>query len=251
MTTILKLGGSVITHKDEPETVDEASLTKAVDTLVKYNGAGILSDGLVLVHGGGSFGHHHAERHSVSPSNGTHDGAITVQIHEAMGRLNRQVVGALNDALLDAVPVRPLSVAHRDSTGTIHFPCEVPETLLAEGFIPVIHGDVISHVGKGVTILSGDEIVVTLAEQLEAECVGLCSTVPGVLDQGGNVISEIASYEEVASVLGGSKSTDVTGGMAGKVQALLGLDTASSIFDLDGLAQFLQTGTAGTRIRSE
>ncbi|MGM0372404.1 MAG: isopentenyl phosphate kinase, partial [Halobacteriota archaeon] len=39
-----------------------------------------------------------------------------------------------------------------------------------------------------------------------------------------------------------------TGGMAGKVRALLDLDTPARIFDPDGLAAFLDSGTPGTRI---
>ena len=47
MTTVLKLGGSVVTEKDEPESVDEASLARAADAIVdagahgaKLTGAG-------------------------------------------------------------------------------------------------------------------------------------------------------------------------------------------------------------------
>jgi isopentenyl phosphate kinase len=47
MTTVLKLGGSVVTEKDEPESVDEASLAAAADAVVGSGGRE-----LVVVHGG-------------------------------------------------------------------------------------------------------------------------------------------------------------------------------------------------------
>ncbi|MFW6045379.1 MAG: acetylglutamate kinase, partial [Natronomonas sp.] len=59
MTTVLKLGGSVITDKTEPETVDHSSLRTAAVAIGT-------TDDLVVVHGGGSFGHHHAAAHGVT-----------------------------------------------------------------------------------------------------------------------------------------------------------------------------------------
>lgn len=246
MTTVLKLGGSAITEKDEPETLDEDALSTAATVLAESVST---SDRLVVVHGGGSFGHHHAASHGVTETEGTHDADAVLDIHRAMGRLNEAVVDELSDSGLAAVPVRPLSTASRAEDGTLSLPAGQVETMLEEGFVPVIHGDVVAHAGEGATILSGDSIVVSLARSLAADRVGLCSTVPGVLDEDDTVIETIDSYEAVASLLGGSESTDVTGGMAGKVRRLLDLDAPASIFDLDALAEFLDDGTAGTVVR--
>jgi len=247
MVTVLKLGGSVLTDKDSPETVDRAALARAADAVARYVPQAADDRSLVLVHGGGSFGHHHADRHGVSTTDGTHEAAALTAIHRAMGELNAVLVDALQDRGLAALPVRPLSVACR--TDALQFPLAQVETMLGEGFVPVLHGDVIADAGAGGTILSGDEIVVAVAESLDADRVGLCSTVPGVLDPDGEVIPEIQSYEQVADTLGDSEATDVTGGMEGKVGRLLALDTPASVFDLDGLGTFLETGTAGTVIR--
>lgn len=246
MTTVLKLGGSTITVKDEPETVDSEALAATAETIAANHES---TDRLVVVHGGGSFGHHHAATHGVGESQGTHDATAVRDIHRAMGRLNEHVVDALAAVGLEAVPVRSLSAAHRDAEANLSLPAEQIETMLAEGFLPVVHGDVIAHAGAGATILSGDVIVVALTRSLAAERVGLCSTVPGVLDDAGEVIAEIDSYDDVAAVLGESGATDVTGGMAGKVQRLLELDVPASIFDSDALAEFLETGSAGTVVR--
>jgi isopentenyl phosphate kinase len=246
MTTVLKLGGSAITVKDDPETVDEAALSRAASVVAEQHTP---QDRLVVVHGGGSFGHHHAATHGVTETEGTYDADAVLAIHRAMGRLNDAVVDELRGAGLEAVPVRPLSAASRDRHGDLSLPAGQVETMLGEGFVPVVHGDVIAHASEGATILSGDSIVVSLARSLGADRVGLCSTVPGVLDDEGAVIERIESYDEVASVLGASESTDVTGGMAGKVRRLLELDASASIFDLNALDEFLETGAAGTVVR--
>lgn len=245
MLTVLKLGGSVITQKDEPETVDE----EAIETAVQLIAARVsTADRLVVVHGAGSFGHHYADKHGVSSTEGTHDAAALTEIHRSMCDLSRRIVDELHARGIEALPVRPLSVASR-ANGNLQFPSRQIAAMLAEGFVPVTHGDPIIHDSEGVKILSGDEIVVSLARQLDADSVGLCSSVPGVLDESGDVIGEITSYEEVASALGESEATDVTGGMAGKIKQLLALDVPASVFDLDHLETFLVDGTAGTVVR--
>ena len=239
---VLKLGGSVITEKDQPETVASDRLERAAAVVGEDTGP------LVLVHGGGSFGHPAAEAAGVSPEAGTHDAAAVRTIHAAMGRLNDEVLHALGEAGVAAVPVRPLSTGFRTENGEVAVHTGGIQTMLEEGFVPVLHGDVIASQGNGATIVSGDELVVALARDLDAARVGLCTTVPGVLDETDEIIPSIEDFDAVADLLGGSRATDVTGGMAGKVQALLGLETDAHVFDLDGLAGFLEGRAPGTTI---
>ena len=201
MTTVLKLGGSVVTEKDDPETVDQVALERAAGTLAGR-------EDIVLVHGGGSFGHHHAAKYGVSTTEGTADPAAVRAIHGAMRRLNAAVVEALAEAAVPTLPVHPMSAADRDGSGDLTLPTGGVETMLEEGFVPVLHGDGVVHVGKGATVLSGDELVVVLAEALSADRVGVCSAVEGVYDDDGGVIDRIESFEAVADALGGSDATD-------------------------------------------
>jgi isopentenyl phosphate kinase len=243
MTNVLKLGGSVVTEKDEPESVDEAALAGTADAIVD---AGVAD--LVVVHGGGSFGHYHAANHGVSTAEGTHDPEAIADVHGAMTQLNRRVVDALLARSVPAVPVHPLSLCARDDAGALSFPLASVETLLHEGFVPVLHGDLVAHAGAGTTVVSGDELVTSLARGLDADRVGMCSTVPGVLDEAGEVIPRIESFADVESVLGGSAATDVTGGMAAKVRSLLELGAPSFVFGPAELESFLAGGDVGTRL---
>jgi isopentenyl phosphate kinase len=243
MTTILKLGGSVVTEKDEPETLDEPALDRAADAIGEAH-----LDDLVVVHGGGSFGHHNAAKYGVSAETGTHDAVGVFAIHAAMRELNTAVVQALQNRGVSAVPVHPFSLGHRDSSGATTLPSAGVERMLDEGFVPVLHGDVVVQQAEGVTILSGDEIVVLLASALSAERVGLCSGVPGVFDGTGAVIERIDDFEAVADALGASDATDVTGGMAAKVRELLNLPMPAVVFGLDDLDAFLAGQTPGTLV---
>jgi len=243
MTVVVKLGGSVVTEKDQPETVADERLAGLAAAL----GDATLED-LVVVHGGGSFGHPHAAEHGISSSEGKRDAEAVRDVAGAMEELNDAVVDALADAGVPAVPVHPFSVGHRTSDGELRFETGQLAAMLGEGFVPVLHGDVLTQVGEGATIVSGDELVTHAARELDADRVGLCSTVPGVLDESGDVVREITDYEDVAAALGGSDATDVTGGMAAKVRALLDLGAPSFVFGPDALSAFLAGEDAGTRI---
>ncbi|WP_251343668.1 isopentenyl phosphate kinase [Haloplanus halophilus] len=242
MTTVLKLGGSLITEKDRRETLDDDALSAAADAIAEAE------TDLALVHGAGSFGHHYAEKHGVSVGQGTADAGAALEIHGSMTTLNRFVLSRLHDRDVPALPVHPLSAGARDDGATLRLPLPSTRTMLGEGFVPVSHGDVIAHEGQGATIISGDEVVARFATGLSADRVGLCSTVDGVYDADGEVIDRITSFEEVADALGESDATDVTGGMAGKVRTLLDLDVPASVFGADDLAAFLDGGEPGTRI---
>lgn len=246
---VLKLGGSLITEKDRPETLDEDALAAACDAIADALSGGAV-ERLVVVHGGGSFGHHHASEHGVSTTAGTTDVTAVMDVHGAMRTLNRSVLSRLHDRDVPAVPVHPLSLSARPAgtNGGLDLPLSSTATLLDEGFVPVLHGDGVATAGEGVTVLSGDELVVELASGLDARRVGVCSTVPGVLDGDGGVIPSIDSFDAVADALGASDTTDVSGGMAAKVRELLALDAPASVFGADGLAPFLRGDDPGTRI---
>lgn len=243
MTVVLKLGGSVITEKDRPSTVDDAALEQTARAVAEAD-----VDRLVLVHGGGSFGHPAAATHGVTETTGTHDVDAIREIHDAMRRLNDAVVEQLAEVGVPALPVHPSSAAARSADGTLRLAPYTVATLLDEGFVPVLHGDGVVTAGAGVTVLSGDEIVTSLARSLGADRVGLCSTVPGVLDDAGGVIDRIDSFEAVRAAVGESDETDVTGGMAGKVRRLLDLDTPAAVFGVEDLPAFLAGEHPGTRV---
>ena len=242
MTAVLKLGGSVVTDKSSPETIDEENLARAADAVAGFD------DDLVLVHGGGSFGHHHASEHGITRTAGSHDVEGALAVHDAMAELNDAILDALRERGVSALPVHPLSAATRDDSGGLSLATDAVETMLDEGFVPVVQADVVAHAGRGVTVVSGDELVVVLGAALDADRVGVCSGVPGVFDTEGAVIDHIESFEAVKAALGGSDATDVTGGMSAKVEALLDLDAPAWVFGLDDLPDFFDGESSGTRI---
>ncbi|MDZ7688196.1 MAG: isopentenyl phosphate kinase [Halobacteriales archaeon] len=231
---ILKIGGSVLTDKSREETLSD-SFDDAISTVAEAD-----RDDLILVHGAGSFGHPHAQRNGLS--DGGHEG--TYETHEAVARLNRRVVSALNERGTDALPVHPLSCAWRD--GTLGFETVPARRLRAEGFLPVLHGDVIADTGSGVSVLSGDDIAVELAEQ-EGEEIGMCTSAGGILDEDGERLERVSTVEEVAVFE--SDGADVTGGIRGKVESILSLPEGGRVFGADELDEYLDGKAVGTLVR--
>jgi len=120
--------------------------------------------------------------------------------------------------------------------------------------VPVIHGDVVMDLSRGACIVSGDQLVRYLAVALKISRVGLATDVPGVLD--GDVVVPAITRKTVPNLqIGSSRHTDVTGGMRGKIDELLGLADAgirSDIFHVSRIPDFLDgSGHGGTSVRGD
>ena len=77
---------------------------------------------------------------------------------------------------------------------------------------------------RGAGIVSGDQLVSSLARSLRTEIVALGTAVDGVIFNG-RPLAEVRRDDlaRIGSELGASAGVDVTGGMRGKLEELLGL----------------------------
>jgi isopentenyl phosphate kinase len=127
----------------------------------------------------------------------------------------------------------------------------VVELMLALGVTPVLHGDVVMDTTRGASIVSGDQIVASLARALPPVRVGLATDVAGVLGKDGAVVKQVGRGG-AAGLAGGSGNTDVTGGMAGKLAELLDLadeGIGSAIFHASRIGDYLDGRPhGGTRV---
>jgi isopentenyl phosphate kinase len=246
---LLKLGGSVITDKNADCVINYDQLSLVASAISRANTAG-----MVIIHGAGSCGHPEAKRYRLD------DGAVAGQTdgiyitHRAVSRLNDAVVETLRQKGIAAAGIHPFHAAVADKGRLISFECRHLEKMLMLKMVPVIHGDVVMDLSKGACIVSGDQLVRYLAVALSINRVGLATDVPGVLD-GGQVVPVITRNMVPALQIGSSIHTDVTGGMRGKMNELLGLAEAgigSEIFHVSRVGDFL-AGIAhgGTTVKGE
>jgi isopentenyl phosphate kinase len=224
-TIFLKLGGSLITDKTQVETVRTAVLNRLAAEIAQARRENPALR-LLLGHGSGSFGHVAAARR------GTRHGAVNAEdwrafaeVSDAAARLNRLVLAALLAADVPAVSLQP-SAAVMCENGRIHTIASQPvQAALAAGIVPVVYGDVAFDAVRGGTIVSTEEVMMRLAGEIRPSWLLLAGETAGVFDQAGQVIPAIsrANYDDIEAALGGSRGTDVTGGMASKVQSMLTL----------------------------
>lgn len=247
--TILKIGGSVITDKsadDGAAKMDE--IKRIASEIADFDGK------LIIVHGAGSFGHPQVKRFGLT---GKFDHAGSIITHMSVRELNTMVVETLNSAGVNALPVHPMACAVSENSRIKSMFLEQIDEMLANGFVPVLHGDMVMDSELGTSVLSGDQIVPYLAIKMKASRIGIGSAEEGVLDNKNEVIPKISNenFDEVREYLGGSSKTDVTGGMLGKVLELLNLSEQSSstsyIFNAGNsgnISDFLKGKNIGTAI---
>ncbi|MBW8009739.1 MAG: isopentenyl phosphate kinase family protein [Chloroflexi bacterium] len=226
--TFLKLGGSLITEKSQPSTARLSVLARL---------AGEIADardhqrgyGLILGHGSGSFGHVAAKKH------GTRQGVTTgtgwegfAEVWRQAAALNRLVIEALHQAGAPALSFAASASAMTSDGEVISWDLLPIRTALESGLLPVVYGDVVFDKNLGGTILSTEDIFDYLALEFQPKSILLAGLEEGVwadYPERSQFVPLITpnNIDTVAPAIGGSASTDVTGGMASKVQEMLAL----------------------------
>ncbi len=204
---VVKLGGSVVSDKKVAFSYRE----RVVRALGKAMASSRLP--IVVVHGGGSFGHTVAKEHGLSSAKSSPSTKGVSETREAMLRLDAKVCASLSAAGMHPYPFSPFTLLDREEGGRSFI-----GRLITAGATPVTFGDVV-HDGKGFRILSGDTICVELADLLGAARCVMSVDVDGLLDERGEVIKVLGENSTKFSPLRkGSRKSDATGGISLKVR---------------------------------
>ncbi len=224
----LKLGGSLFTDKDKaytPKLDKLKELAQEIKTVLDSNPDLLL----ILGHGSGSFGHTAAKKH------GTRDGVKTAEqwhgfaeVRFQAAELNRYVMEALIHADVPSISFPPSSSMVSNNRKVTHHNILAIRKALEVHLLPVVHGDAAFDESLGGTILSTEDVFAFLAEQFSPTRILLAGIEAGVW-QGfparTKLVKQIqlSDYERMRAGIGGSASTDVTGGMKAKVEDMLAL----------------------------
>jgi len=228
---ILKLGGSVITRK--------GSLTPTLDTSNLKRIAREISNSsyhkLIVVHGAGSYGHPYAREYAIGSEIESKEELARKMLgfsktQNSVKILNALVCQYLSEQGIPAVSIQPSSFIQTYKKRIVSADIGLISKYLDQGFVPVLYGDVVldrDHKIK-MAVLSGDQIVKYLAENLNPEKVILGSDVDGIYNKDpkrypdASIIKVVTSYHDLESTEG-TQTVDVTGGMGGKLSELLEL----------------------------
>lgn len=217
---ILKLGGSLLTHKNEKFSLRREVLQRVAAEVKAAR------EPMVIVHGGGSFGHPVAEEHGLQEGYKNHSQIKGVALtRKAMNEFNKAVVDALLDAGLRAFSLQTSALTVCKGGRLSSFDAKVVEGFLNLGLTPVLYGDVVLDETQGFCILSGDRIVTYLSRLLKPSSIILAIDRDGIFDRdpGEGVLIEEINEDNYMKVLDSLDSPrgDVTGGLRGKLYELL------------------------------
>ncbi|MCK9322900.1 MAG: isopentenyl phosphate kinase [Candidatus Methanomethylophilaceae archaeon] len=222
---LIKLGGSVITDKTQYRTFNQECVSRLFDEIKKSE------RGVLIVHGAGSFGHVIAKQYSLQ--NGLVDfGQIpaVAKVQYDVRELNSMIIAELLKKGIPAVSIPPGSCFIMDNGKLI---IKDPEVMLAFshlGLMPVLFGDVVIDRKKGFGICSGDQIMEILCDLYKPEKVIFVSDIDGLYDKDpknnkdAKLIDEVTS-EKLENINSYSNIDDVTGGVRGKMEAMLRIST--------------------------
>jgi isopentenyl phosphate kinase len=236
---IAKLGGSLITNKDRALSINLKGLRHVAQAIRKSN----LPSGskkLILVHGGGSFGHYYAKKFGLTTSFSKIDPFAISKTTGAMLELHTKLRNILLEEKVSTETIPPSELLNESRTRLSTMGSRRLNDCFANDLIPISYGNV-DLSSKGASILSGDTICEAVAKSLPVERLVFAMDVDGIYaDKGlrGSIISRLRNENQFTSK---SRKYDVTGGIARKVS--LGFRLAKH-----GVHVFFVNGEKGDRL---
>ncbi len=234
---LLKLGGSVLTDKESEGRFRRAAAKRLLGEIARSELP------VVLLHGAGSFGHPQAKKHAIGRKPVDNNARAGVsEILASVGKLHSDIL-----QLAVAAGLRPVSVplhlqCHSEGDQLMDLPCLRIGQLVAEGFMPVLHGTVVRDDDLGWRVVSADEILMELAHELDPRLAVFATEVDGVFDKDpGHADAtllprvgpkDLEGLEDIDS--GGA---DVTGRMIGKLERALVVATECPTWIINGMTR--------------
>ncbi len=222
---LLKLGGSLLTDKNKPFSIREDVVRSVIQQIIDANKK------IILIHGGGSFGHPLAKKYNISTGI---DSSISNQIlgltetHQSMNKFNSRIINLFLEQKYPALSIQASSIFIKDSQIISTYSIDIIETALDLNILPILYGDIILDKKGSFSIISGDTIIFELCENLNKYSVSkviFTMETDGLYiqdnDEKSILVTECNSNEldslELAAL---GQKIDVTGGIRGKINAI-------------------------------
>jgi isopentenyl phosphate kinase len=220
--SVVKFGGSAITVKDRPFTVRRGALRSMCSQVLSHVKRG---GKVIVVHGGGSFGHPLATRYKLDRgliSDESYEGVALTRL--AMRRLNEEVVKEFVRLRGRPYTIEPSSSFVLEESDIKEYFVQSVEVALEKGFVPVLYGDVVLDASRrGVAILSGDTIASFLALRLKADKLIYVLDVDGIYleDPKKKPDAELVKFLDrgiLEEIKVAAPDSDATGGLVKKIK---------------------------------
>lgn len=218
---LVKLGGSVITDKSKYRTFDPGTAGRLAAEIAASG------EKVVLVHGAGSFGHMLAKEHrlhlGITEPSQLHGAArVMADVRE----LDLEMCRCLTENGMAVVPLPPASCARMRDRALHEMDLEPFWRYLDLGMVPMTFGDVVWDDELGLSICSGDQLMMALAKEFHPKKVLFVTDVDGVFSADPNEDPEARLIETVDRAVLDSlprteRNVDVTGSIYAKIQYMI------------------------------
>lgn len=228
---IVKLGGSVITFKDKPMSIRH-DVVKYLASELAYFLREYPDTQLVVIHGGGSFGH--PTVHECLKARGDIDVNCFSKTSYVMMLLNTYLIKEFNVVGIKSISIPPHTIFRKEMKQLI-YELDLIRKYLMRGLTPVLYGDVILSNGS-FEVLSGDTIAWLLAKDLGVKELIFVTDVDGLFDKDPKKYADAKLIESI------------------HVSNLAGLTFSTSDYDVTGsmwlkLAEGLKYNVRGVKVR--
>jgi isopentenyl phosphate kinase len=231
---LIKMGGSVVTFKDRPLSANNAAINgiaRAISSLKEIP--------IILVHGGGSFGHYWSVRYGMHTRPARYDAHGISIVHQSMVTLNQIIIGFMIKNGLNPYTICAMSLTNHN----IPLKAKIDQmyAMARTGIVPVTFGDVIHICDGKYSILSGDVIMTFIAKILNPSKVIFAVNTEGIYRsmEEKETIHEVTGSEVIDGLFGISREQtplDITGGMRRKVEEALKISsTGAEVMIVNGL----------------
>jgi isopentenyl phosphate kinase len=239
---ILKLGGSAITKKSENKfEMNYSVLNRVAEEIKKAKDK--KNFGLIVVCGVGPFGHSNVVKYNINNGIESEEQMAGVkETNNACNFVGNEAVNALKRFGLKAKLVQGDKIALQENKKIDSFSTKTYDELLERGIIPVSTGIMVPDLKLVWSVMSGDQIIAQLAQNLRPKKVFIGTDVDGIFTidpkefSDAELIPEITkeNIKQILEKVGESKSIDVTQGMKGKLEKLAETlnQTPAEIFNL-------------------
>lgn len=205
---LIKLGGSIITNKENPLSPRK----KTIENIAKYLKK--IDEPIIIVHGGGSFGHYWSvkyDMHTRPMKYNTHGVSV---VKNSMIELNKIILDVFLRNKMNPYCLPPTDFMSGNKPIIIKI--KEIEKIANADLIPITFGDALWYGHKKTYILSGDKIMTHISKILKPRLSIFALNEDGLYSdlKSKKLIPELKGEIPIIS----ENNMDVTGGMARKVE---------------------------------
>jgi isopentenyl phosphate kinase len=258
---VLKVGGSILTDRARLRTVDADALRRAAIAL-----AGWLPRApgpVVLVVGGGSFGHNVMAEHGLSVDGRHARPAEAFELTAALFALKAAVARALADRGVRVMPLQETQLLAWGKDGPRLARPSLIARCLAGGWLPLATGGLVPRRGGLLPVMSSDRVAQAVASAFAVRRYVVLTDRPGLCDPlraGFPLVRRVGAdrHGEAVTLVQPPTKLDVNGGMREKLLSVLELAARGvesvigdgRALEADTLAAFFGDDPPGTRVEA-